>query len=48
VVFNRAQSSDFERSISGMSVRSNPASQGGRMGPVARAVQSSYKGATQE
>ena len=48
VVFNRAQASDFERSISGMSVRSNPATQGGRMGPVARAVQSSYRGAQQD
>jgi polysaccharide biosynthesis transport protein len=46
VVFNRAQASDFERSISGMSARSNPAVHGGRIGPVARAVQtSSFKGA---
>lgn len=44
VVFNRAQAADFERSISGMSVRSNPAVHGGRIGPVARAVQSSFKG----
>jgi Mrp family chromosome partitioning ATPase len=43
VVFNRAQASDFERSISGMSVRANPNS-GGRIGPVARAVQTSVKG----
>jgi len=43
VVFNRAQASDFERSISGMSVRANPNSSG-RIGPVARAVQTSVKG----
>ncbi len=44
VVFNRAQSSDFDRSISGLSVRSSSASgNGGRFGPVARAVQGSYK-----
>jgi capsular exopolysaccharide synthesis family protein len=45
VVFNRAQASDFERSISGVSMRSvgvhgprGSGSQGGRFGPVARAV----------
>ena len=49
VVFNRAQSSDFDRSISGLSVRSSSASgNGGRFGPVARAVQNSYKASSQE
>lgn len=42
VVFNRAQASDFERSISGVSMRSvgvhGPRGQAGRFGPVARAV----------
>ena len=46
VVFNRAQASDFERSISGVSMRSvgvhgprGPAGgNGARFGPVARAV----------
>ncbi len=49
VVFNRAQSSDFDRSISGLSVRSSSASgNGGRFGPVARAVQNSYKASSQD
>jgi len=50
VVFNRAQASDFDRSISGASLRSVGAGNGhnghneGRLGPVARAVHSSsYK-----
>ena len=46
VVFNRAQSSDFERSISGVSMRSvgvhgprgAAGGNGNRFGPVARAV----------
>ncbi len=45
VVFNRAQTDDFDRSISGISLRS--AARGSsynapRMGPVARAVQSAF------
>ncbi|HZL36847.1 MAG TPA: AAA family ATPase [Tepidisphaeraceae bacterium] len=47
VVFNRAQSADFDRSISGISLRSASKgtghNTGPRMGPVARAVQSAFK-----
>lgn len=48
VVFNRAQAHDFERSISGVSMRSvgthsNGRSRGGRLGPVARAVVTQVK-----
>ncbi|HET6249243.1 MAG TPA: AAA family ATPase [Tepidisphaeraceae bacterium] len=51
VVFNRAQTDDFDRSISGISLRS--AARGSsynapRMGPVARAVQSAFKPAGEE
>jgi capsular exopolysaccharide synthesis family protein len=42
VVFNRAQAHDFERSISGVSMRSvgthGPRQRGGRLGPIAKAV----------
>ena len=52
VVFNRAQAQDFERSISGVSMRSvgvpalprGARTAGPRMGPVARAVQSQQPG----
>jgi capsular exopolysaccharide synthesis family protein len=54
VVFNRAQAQDFERSISGVSMRSvgmpgmprNARPPGPRLGPVARAVQNDAAGAT--
>ncbi|HWE94418.1 MAG TPA: AAA family ATPase [Tepidisphaeraceae bacterium] len=46
VVFNRAQANDFDRSISGLSLRSAAAGSGHqastRIGPVARAVQSAF------
>lgn len=46
VVFNRAQSADFDRSISGISLRSASKGTGHnlgpRMGPVARAVHSAF------
>jgi capsular exopolysaccharide synthesis family protein len=52
VVFNRAQAQDFERSISGVSMRSvgvpglprGARTTGPRLGPVARAVQSQQSG----
>ena len=52
VVFNRAQNADFDRSISGLSLRSAAAGAGhnrsNRIGPVARAVQSAFKPAGEE
>jgi polysaccharide biosynthesis transport protein len=46
VVFNRAQANDFDRSISGLSLRSAAAGSGhqasNRIGPVARAVQNAF------
>ncbi|HWE05031.1 MAG TPA: AAA family ATPase [Tepidisphaeraceae bacterium] len=54
VVFNRAKSADFDRSISGASLRSASSSgpghnaRGTRMGPVARAVQSAFKPAGED
>jgi len=51
IVFNRAQNSDFDRSISGLSLRSASAGHGHnapRMGPVARAVQSAFKPAGED
>ena len=52
VVFNRAQTADFDRSISGLSLRSQVNTtniyNGSRMGPVARAVQSAFKPAGEE
>lgn len=50
VVFNRAQTSDFDSSISGLSLRSAAAGSGHnmRMGPVARAVRSAFKPAGEE
>ncbi|MDB5171902.1 MAG: hypothetical protein JWN51_675 [Phycisphaerales bacterium] len=46
VVFNRAQANDFDRSISGLSLRSVAAGSGHqastRIGPVARAVQNAF------
>jgi Mrp family chromosome partitioning ATPase len=51
LVFNRAQTADFDRSISGISLRSAAAGSGHnapRMGPVARAVQSAFRPAGEE
>lgn len=52
VVFNRAKNADFDRSISGLSLRSATAGQGHngspRMGPVARAVQSAFQPAGED
>ncbi len=50
IVFNRAQTADFDRSISGLSLRSTAAGHGhnSRLGPVARAVQSAFKPAGEE
>ena len=56
VVFNRAKSADFDRSISGASLRSASASGPGhnnrrvgiKMGPVARAVHEAFKPAGEE
>jgi capsular exopolysaccharide synthesis family protein len=51
VVFNRAQTSDFDSSISGLSLRSVGSGNGHhhtRMGPVARAVQSAFQPAGEQ